>query len=83
MGTTEDQLKKKAVLGFTVAPRRGKAIPIRLDMAYDKEKEIKLAGLLTKTCFFFFFKESEVSATTTKRNLYGVWNDQKNKNVVP
>lgn len=40
-------------MGFTGASRRGKALPIRLDMAYDKEKEIILAGLLTKNMFCF------------------------------
>lgn len=48
-------------MGFTGASRRGKALPIRLDMAYDKEKEIILAGLLTKNMFCFVKKkESEV-----------------------
>lgn len=41
-------------MGFTGASRKGKAIPIRLDVAYDKEKEIILAGLLIKTCFVLF-----------------------------
>lgn len=42
-------------MGFTGASRRGKALPIRLDMAYDKEKEIILAGLLTKKHVLFCF----------------------------
>lgn len=63
-------------MGFTGASRRGKAIPIRLNVAYDKEKEIILAGLLTKNMFCFVKKkESEVK----KKRIYMVSGVTKKK----
>lgn len=66
-------------MGFTVVSRRSKAIPIRLGMAYDKEKEIKLAGLWTKACFVLLKKKKESEVSKEKKNLYGVWSDKKKK----
>lgn len=48
-----------------------------LNMAYEKEKEIRLAGLLTKTPF----KKSEVK--NKRGNLYGVWSDTHTKKCSP